>query len=201
MNGSSIVERHKCEACHKMVGPSAQTIDEILERKAPELFYAGSKYKKDWLVEYMQNPTQNWPAGVVYLNFIEHIDGQDKIGKTDQCESKLSLKEARPVADYLMTLKDKNMKTGQFKEQKISTFLVELTMQKQNGCHACHIFPGKGGGVSGPTFERIGQKLNPDWIYSFLKNPQYWDPRVWMPNNDFGERTLQLITNYLSQLK
>ncbi|MDH5508769.1 MAG: cytochrome c [Nitrospinota bacterium] len=196
-DGKALVESNKCGSCHKMVGPSAQTIAEVMKRKAPDLFYAGSKFNKDWLVKYIQSPTTLRAGGVVYLNSISLNGEADVVKDPPKCASKLSAGDAAAVADYLMTLKDASMKTGVFKPGKVKKARARVVMMKDEACNACHVFPGKGGGISCPTFEGIGERLNPDWMYSFIQDPKHWDPKVWMAKRDFDDATLQLMVNFL----
>jgi len=200
-DGKALVDQHKCASCHKMSGPAVKTIAEVMQRKAPDLFYAGSKFNKEWLVAFIQKPIKLRPAGTVYVNHLA-LDGEQDIAKdVPMCASKLSAGDAAAVADYLMTLKDANMKTGVFKAKKVKKARAKMLMLKQEACNACHQFPGKGGGVSCPTFEGIGARLNPDWLYSFIKDPTYWDPKAWMAKREFDDAQLQLMVNYLSSMK
>ena len=194
-DGKAIVS--KCGSCHKLAGPAAKTIAEVMARKAPDLFYAGSKFKKDWLVKYIQAPTTLRPGGVVYVNSMTTEGEADVVKNPPKCDSKLSAGDAAAAADYLMTLKDASMKEGAFKAQEVKKAKARSVMMKDEACNACHVFPGKGGGVSCPTFEGIGERLNPDWMYSFIQNPQHWDPKVWMAKRDFDDATLQLMVNFL----
>ena len=200
-DGKSLVKSNKCGSCHKMKGPAVTTIAEVLKRKAPDLFYAGSKFNKEWLVGFLQNPVQIRPAGTVYLNNIKLEGDKDVIVEPPKCASKLSAADAGAVTDYLMTLKDSGMKIGVFKKAKISKARAKVFMFKQESCNACHRVPRRGGGVSCPTFEGIGKRLNPDWLYSFIKDPQHWDPKIWMAKREFADKDLQLMVNYLSSLK
>lgn len=206
-DGKGIVAAKKCGSCHQMAGPAVKTIAEVLKRKAPDLFYAGSKFKEEWLVGYIQNPTPLRPAGTVYSNHIKtNAKGIDEVTGVTGCASKLSADEAKAVAAYLMTLKDANMKTGVAKIGKFSKPKAKKVFGKDEGCNACHqvVLRGKNisGGLSCPTLYNAGNRLNADWVYSFIKNPQYWDPKVWMPKRELQEQNLQLLTNFImSQTK
>jgi len=46
--GMDILEK-RCTVCHNIKGPSPLTLKEAWERKGPDLFYAGNKYKEEWL--------------------------------------------------------------------------------------------------------------------------------------------------------
>ena len=200
-DGKALVEQNECGSCHKMEGPAATTVAEVMKRKAPDLFYAGSKFNQDWLVKFIQSPAQIRPAGTVYTNNIKTEGDKDTIKDPPKCAAELSADDANAVADYLMTLKDGNMETGVFKAGKFSKARVRRIVTKSEACNACHRFPKKGGGVSCPTFEGIGSRLNPDWIYSFVKDPKYWDPKIWMAKREFDDKTLQMIVNYLVSFK
>ncbi len=201
MDGKALVEKHKCGSCHLMVGPSGQSIDEALARKAPDLFYAGRKFNRPWLLEFIQRPTNIRPAGVVYANDVRTVDGQDVVENAPVCKSKLSLDEANMVVDYLMTLQDADVKEGIYQKTGYTKFMLDIAINKQLACNACHRFPGGKGGVSGPTFEGIGQRLNPDWMVSFIKNPQAHDPWVWMPKYQINDQLLQQIVSYLNTME
>ncbi len=205
-DGKALVDSNKCGDCHQMAGPAAATIADVMKRKAPDLFYAGSKFNKEWLVGYIQNPTQLRPAGTVYRNNIKTEGDKDIVGDLPKCASKLSAGDAAAVADYLMTLTDASMAAGVFKQDKFKKARAKILMKKKEACDACHMFPGKKGkpgkgGVSCPTFAGIGARLNPDWMYSFIKHPQHWDPKVWMAKREFTDAQLQLMVNFLSSMK
>ena len=196
-DGKALVKSNKCGSCHKMSGPAVKTIAEVMKRKAPDLFYAGSKFNKEWLVGYIQNPIELRPGGTVYSNHIKTEGDQDVVTGLIKCGAKLSAGDAAAVADYLMTLKDSSMKTGVFKKGKVKKARAKKLM-KTEACNACHkITKIKEGGVSCPTLEGAGVRMNPDWMYSFIQNPQHWDPKVWMAKGSLDDAKLQLIVNYL----
>jgi len=198
-DGAAIVKGNKCDSCHKMAGPSAKDIAGIKARKAPDLFYAGSKFKKDWLVGFLQTPTVIRPAGTVYINNIKR-GAEDTVIAPAKCASKLSAGDAAASADYLMTLKDAKMKTGTAKIGEFSKARAKMLIVKTEACNGCHQIEGKGG-FSCPTWEGIGKRLNPDWVYSFVEHPQYWDPKTWMAKRDLDDAAMQLIVNYIDSLK
>lgn len=199
-DGKAIASK-QCASCHKLKGPAVKTIAEVLKRKAPDLFYAGSKFNAPWLEAYIQSPTTIRPGGTVYINNITLEGDTDVVKNVPKCASKLSAGDAKAVAGYLMTLKDKSMKSGVVKLGKFSKAKAKLLMYKKNACNACHTDPKKGGGISCPTFEGIGARLNPDWMYSFIKDPKHWDPKVWMAKDDLDDTSIQLIVNYLAKQK
>lgn len=193
----------KCVSCHNATGPAPTTFQGVLQRKAPDLFYAGSKFKREWLVRWTQNPTPIRPSGVMFLNHVTTEDGKDRINKgtVKLCSSKLSAPEAEAVADYLATLRDSKMRIGIVDHgKKFSTSRALQLFTKQYpciGCHAVKIRDKETGGVSGPPLTDAGERLNPDWVYARIENPQYWDPKTWMPKIDLSHEKRETLTLFV----
>lgn len=192
-----------CAACHNATGPAPTTFEGVLRRKAPDLFYAGSKFKRDWLVRWTQNPTPIRPSGVMFLNHMATEDGKDRVKKETiaPCRSKLNPQEAEAVADYLMSLTDAKMRTGVVnRDKKFSTSVAVRLFTKQYpciGCHAAKIGGRESGGVSGPSLTDAGERLNPDWVYARIENPQYWDPKTWMPKIELSHEKRETLTLFV----
>ncbi|MBI2586456.1 MAG: c-type cytochrome [Rhodospirillales bacterium] len=193
----------KCASCHNVTGPAPTTLQGVLQRKAPDLFYAGSKFKREWLVRWIQSPTPIRPSGVMFLNHLVTKDGKDSINKetVKLCSSKLSAPDAEAVADYLTTLKDSKMRVGVVdRGKKFSTSRAVQLFTKQYPCIGCHtvkIRNKEAGGVSGPPLTDAGDRLNPDWVYARIENPQYWDPKTWMPKIDLSHEKRETLTLFV----
>lgn len=192
-----------CASCHNSTGPAPTTFQGVLQRKAPDLFYAGSKFKRDWLVHWIQNPTPIRPAGAMFLNHIATEDGKDRIKKEAiaACPAKLTSEEAEAVADYLMSIKDSKMRSGVVnRDKKFSTSIALRLFTKQypcNGCHMVKIRDKETGGVSAPSLTNAGERLNSDWVYARIENPQYWDPKTWMPKIDLSHDKRETLTLFV----
>lgn len=204
-DGAILVEKHKCASCHDMTGPAARTIDELLGKKAPDLFYAGSKFQEKFLEGFLQKPYRIRPTGTVYLNYIKSGENIDKIEEPPLCASKLTSGEAKEVAKYLMSLKDPLMPTGVYTPgEKFSEPMAKVSFFKSTACNACHQVELKGeikGGVSAPALYDAGSRLNGDWVMSFLKDPRYWEPKGWAPSLNLSDRSRKLLTNFVMSMK
>ena len=204
-DGKAIVEG-ECAACHDVTGPAPTTFSGVVARKAPDLFYAGSKFKRDWLVGWLQNPTVIRRAGTMFLNHIVTVDGKDRINPDTikPCAAKLSPQAAQAVADHLMTLKDDTMNTDVVDPtKKFRVSKARLLITKRLPCVGCHqVRFGKRviGGISGPSLTEAGRRLNPDWIYARIDDPQYWDPRTWMPKIPMSHAKRELLTLLLASI-
>lgn len=204
-DGKTIIEKNNCGTCHKMEGPAAKTFAEALSRKAPDLFYAGSKFQEEFLVEFSQKPYQIRPAGTLYLNHVKTVDGVDRIQDPPLCASRLSKEDAVLASKYLMTLKDPDMKTDIYKPGA-SFFKIgaKMIFTKSVACIGCHQVKKRGkivGGTSGSSLYNAGSRLNGDWLSSYIRNPHYWDPMSPMPKWDLGEHAWMQLTNYIMEMK
>ncbi|MCH8207748.1 MAG: c-type cytochrome [Nitrospinae bacterium] len=70
---------------------------------------------------------------------------------------------------------------------------------KKKSCLACHQIEDEGGRV-GPDLSRAGFLYKPEWLYSWLMNPQHFKPQSKMPNLGLGVEEDQAITAYLASL-
>ena len=203
LDGKSLVTR-RCASCHDIAGPPPTTFAGVLARKAPDLFYAGSKFNRSWLVDWLQGPTVIRRSGVMFLNHITTVNGKDRIeeGAVAPCPAKLTREQAVAAAGYLMSLTDTDMATNlidpskTFKRAKAFRLFI-----KRLPCVGCHMIGfGKRivGGISGPDLTGAGERLNPDWVYARIENPQHWDPKTWMPRIEMSHRKRELLTLFIT---
>lgn len=171
-DGKAIFASKNCGGCHQIEGPAAEkTFEDQLKKKGPELWYAGSKFKKEWLVEWLEKPTTIRP--LKYNSISE---------KNNEKHAVLSKKEAEEVAEYLMKLTAKEVPAGAVTEA--SNPQGKNLFQKKYGCVGCHSIKAgaqKVGGVSGPDLSDAGKRLKGDWVYAYLKEPKVFKPVKRMP--------------------
>ncbi len=201
-DGNAILQE-RCSSCHDLTGPAAQTVQALWKRKAPDLFYAGSKYKQEWMSAWLQNPKRIRPAGYHYFQHIKPGKKRDVIDKkTLKPHISLTKIEAEKVVNSLMQKKEKAglVTRGDFKGGSISMSFGEMVFDKFNGCMACHEIEPQFGGASGPEVYTAARRLQEDYMVSFIRNPQAWNPKTLMPNKHTAEANIQKIVQYLSVL-
>lgn len=191
--GEGIFKAKKCNECHATSGPSKiASVEEWEKRKGPDLWFAGSKFNKEWLEKWMAAPK---PIRGVKWNSLEP--------NTDKHPA-LSGKEADEVAEYLMSLKDKEVKSGGA-NMKVNRIQAKILFEKKNACYACHKVKSGAkeiGGISGPTFVGAKDRLQPDWVAAFLKNPDRYEPKGRMPNFTYLSGTdIGALSGYTQHLK
>ena len=67
-------------------------------------------------------------------------------------------------------------------------------------CNACHELGGEGGQV-GPPLDRTGVRLNPQWIYRWIQDPQRIQRDTIMPAFGVPEKEAKAMTLYLMTLR
>ncbi len=72
--------------------------------------------------------------------------------------------------------------------------------QVASGCVACHQGDKGEGGLSGPRLTDAGVRLQADFIAAYTKDPQRFDPHIWMPTSNLKDQDIQRLTAFLVQL-
>ncbi|MFQ5695926.1 MAG: c-type cytochrome [Terriglobia bacterium] len=170
--GEKLFADHGCNACHYTQGPAREkSIPDQLAKKGPELWYAGSKFQRPWLEQWLQSPSIIRPLR--YNSLSEDNPGD---------HPKLAASDARTVTDFLMSLTSPDVKAGVIKPKRNPK--GRLIFVKKMPCSGCHHFPSRKkfkGGRSAPSLVGASKRLNPDWIYAYLKNTRKFKPFRMMP--------------------
>ncbi len=193
-SGKDIFNANKCGACHNVTATPAQSYKEQQEKTGPDLWYAGSKYQAKWLESYLTNPALVRPLA---FNSIEK--------ENDLKHPSLSAADAKAVADYLLSLKSETVAQGVIKKAD-KGIRGRILFDKKQACYGCHRVPERGGkvtgGFSGPSLTNAGNRLQGDWIYSFLKDPKPFSPAGRMPHySHLNERELKMLSKYVLSFK
>lgn len=174
--GKQIFESRKCAGCHQVAGPSDPLpVAKRSSIKGPPLWFAGSKFVKGWLQQWLANPI---PIYRVKYGTLEK-------GRNDH--PKLDARQAAAVGAYLESLVDPEMKSGVVPDEKLSRreeLSAAKLFEKKQVCFGCHLYPsrkGEIGGFSGPSLVGAGARLNADWIYACLNDPVRYYPNGRMP--------------------
>jgi len=193
----------ECAGCHNLTGPAAQTLKDAFGKMGPDLFYAGNKYRQEWLESWLQKPGRIRPAGVYYGDHIKHGTNGDEIDTATLTNHvALSKGDAAAVAAELMKKKPHNDLIAKEKIEPISLSkqMGEMTFNKFLGCMACHLIEPEYGGFSGPELYTAAKRLQPQYMASFIRSPQAWDPKSWMPNKHLSDVNIQKVVRYLELL-
>ena len=84
-----------------------------------------------------------------------------------------------------------------------ATKLAEVGKQlyvTKYGCNGCHKIGDEGGKV-GPALDRAGFRLNPTWVYRWLRNPQAMKSDTRMPSLGLSDADAKAVALYLKSLR
>jgi len=191
----ALVKAKQCNTCHRFSSDEA-------EKSAPDLFFAGDKFKKKWLENYLKQPETIRLAG--------HTNDPGFLKGTPQYTGPhpaLNLKEARQMTDYLLSLKIlKNIPPLNLPAlSKGERVRVKILFERDYSCIACHqsynLARQPRGGVSGPSLIDAGNRLRAEWVYQWLKNPGQFNTKGRMPLYSLDEEALRKITQYIMSHK
>lgn len=201
-DGAEIL-KSQCANCHNLTGPAPATLKDLWARKAPDLFYAGNKFRKEWLVAWLQKPVRLRPAGMFYAALLQPGDKAESVD-TSKLSPHIALNaaQATSVTDALMKLKahDDLIAKEKIEPGSIALSMGEMVFDKFNGCLACHQIEPEYGGLSGVELYTAGKRLQAEYIASFIRNPFAWDPKIWMPNKHVSDANIVKLVRYLDAL-
>ena len=192
--GAAAFKAGQCTACHYTEGPAREvTIEDQLAKTGPELWYAGSKFQRPWLEAWLQDPKPIRP--LKYNSLTEDNPGDHPV---------LAAADAASITDFLMSLVSDVVETGVIKPKKHPK--GRLIFTKKMPCSGCHRFPTKKpfkGGRSGPSLVGAGERLNPDWIYAYLKSTKVFKPVRMMPVfvGLLSDKDMKFVAAYVASFK
>ncbi|HCH23158.1 MAG TPA: cytochrome C [Oceanospirillaceae bacterium] len=188
-----------CGDCHALQAVS-KDVKERISRKGSHLFYAGNKYRPQWLESWLQAPTQIRPGGA-YPPDATLVTDEGDIILTNTLPKHLSLDadEAKKVTSHLMTLTPFSSLLEQvdYQPKKISKSAGKMNFVKFQGCQSCHQNQPDEGGLSGPELYTAWHRLQQKYIISYSQHPELWDKNSMMPNRHIKEKALKKVANYL----
>lgn len=181
--GNMLYTALKCGECHKT--PSRG------ENIPPGLEFAGNKYQRDWLVEYLQDPYRvRW----------QNKNERPVIRMPD---FDLTLQEARNLTAYLMNnTEDHRFPVHDFDwtESDSDMVLSGKSLVSQYGCVGCHKIGSEGQNI-GPELTHVGSKLQENYLFHLIKHPQQVIPETPMKDFQLDDFDAEDIVSYLRQLE
>ncbi len=166
-----------CFSCHVIDGRGGDM--------APDLSWEGSSVQRKWLVDFLKNPNTLRPALIRRMPRFN-----------------VTAAEAETLADYIMAVyQTPAFDRDEFDSAKSGPDEVERGRQlfySKYACQSCHIVDQKNDkGYIGPTLTQVGRRLNAQWVFQWLKNPQALRPGTVEPNRNMSDEDARALTSYL----
>ncbi len=183
--GEKIIYSQNCVACHKL-----SSIVPWQKKNAPDLSFEGFRVKREWLAEFLTEQKPIRPFGFYPGSGSRHPD------------FRLSESEVATLTDYFVKQNGNfDFTSSSFEQKKLTVFSMakaQKLLKDKFSCLGCHQL-GNDGGRIGPDLSSIKTRLQPDFVYQFIRNPKSIMPETIMPKIEMPEKTLNLIVNYLLQ--
>lgn len=178
-----------CVQCHRLEGKA----DSRFNLKAPDLIWAGSKYKRPWLIRWLTGKEAPLYAKGYRWDLTEVPSKHPMVSEA----------EANAIADYFAEHnKDPRVTVGAFDLAKVTKFEASFggMAYKAHACLGCHVIEENGKFIGGPQSASLvaaGQRYNQDWLFRFGQNPQDFVPHSGEFLADATEPQLRAVIGFL----
>ena len=203
---ADVLQQLGCTDCHAVAAPApgARTLGAYASRKGPDLFYAGSKYRPEFLRAWLAKPTPIRPAGLHPAERTRTEASGDVLGDAERGAAHPAVPAARvdAVVTALQRLdwgKEQLPKEPPAKAQ-VPRALAEMNFVKFKGCGSCHRTGAASPPVSGPDLFDAYARLRPEFLASYVADPQAWDPVAPMPGYALPPAEVAKLVAYLRML-
>jgi mono/diheme cytochrome c family protein len=182
----------RCRSCHRFEGEP----ESKFRIAAPDLMWGGQKYRREWLVGWLQGQEPSMYPGAYRWD----------LGDEPPLHPTLVPEEAEAVADYFERhLRDPRVREGAFDPSTLTELEARIgaDLYREYSCIGCHQVLEKGEAVGGPistTFFDAGHRYDPDWVWSFNLDPPSFTPHSGEYVADLSERKVRWLTGYLMTL-
>ncbi len=178
--GERIFVANNCTACH----PLGQR--RLQQGRLLDLGFEGTRVQRQWLVSYLRRP------GVVRPSGFPPGSG------SRMPDFRLSEDEVEVLSDFLMertaeipATADTHLPLSRFAINKGRRFVTEKA-----ACLGCHQLGPEGGRIA-PDLAAVPGRLQPDYVFSIIEDPQRWMPDTLMPGSRLTPQKLKLVGGFL----
>jgi len=206
---------HYCAACHGVSGDgdgyNAEQLDKepaelsdlkfISKKKDSQIYrvikFGGQGVKKSHLMPvfgHTLSEKEIWSL-VAYVRFLAGDKGHPVVLP----EGASNTRPASPPQPHDSLTDFRNWYAKNGKDQSLID-QGEKLFRKKKSCFACHQLEDEGG-LIGPDLSRAGFSYTPEWIFTWVGNPQRVKSKSKMPNLGLNNKECRTITAFLSSLK
>lgn len=170
----------RCDSCH---GPERE---EVMPGLPPDLSYAGSKLREDWMRDYLVEPHP-----IRYQR-----DGVRPLLRMPAF--RLSDDEARALAAYLSTRTDTARFPSAVVERApvLDRIAAGRRLFADYQCLGCHVLESDGNRI-GPDLTHVGARLHVGYLDVFLREPEAVIPGTSMKNFDLWDEERAALVAFL----
>jgi cytochrome c551/c552 len=201
---SDVLEDLGCNRCHQLepIPQSERTLESFVERGGPDLFYAGSKYRPEWLAAWLADPKPIRPAGIRPSDLTSTSETGDTLAAAPAPHPAVPRNRIDAVVSALESRKwgAELLPNPAPVPAQVPRMLAELNFVKFKGCGSCHRTTASGPPLTGPDLMDGWSRLQPAFLAAYIANPQNWDPVAPMPGYALEPLEVGKLMEYLRLL-
>jgi len=189
--GRELIEQYGCYGCHKIEGW------QHLEKPGPSLLKITAKTNTEWMKNWIWSPHSFNPKSKMPAFFMQANNSEPEYMAKNEAEVNAMVTYlAAKAKPYKPNVSYRGGNADKGKE------LIETI-----GCVGCHMVEGidekwnATANRKGTYLTGTGSKVDPDWLVSWLKKPDHYDPTSVMPSFRLTDGEANDIAAYLLSLK
>lgn len=199
--GRELLAKYNCVGCHRLQG---------IERPAmlgPDLTNIGTKVSREWIYKWLKEPRT-----ITDTQGNTTVDGVETEDEPRMPKFQLDEKELRGLSAYLSALQGHPAEPYKIDPRVVAAWQKRPDVVQQgelrfrqmfcSDCHAQAVVRAGNtqliGGDIGPELTKVGSKVKPEWLVSWLRNPESYLPNAVMPRYQWTDEDLYTVSQYLT---
>jgi mono/diheme cytochrome c family protein len=179
--GRQLLSRYGCVHCHTVKLPDGGATKATDD--PPSLSHIADKTTREWIYAWLKDP-QAYAATATMPNF------------------KLSDDDARDISAFLVVNSKPLPGAIAAVSAKVSADpAAGASLYGESFCASCHAVQNAAGnlvgGNVGPELTRVGNKVKPEWLQAWLRNPRNYDEETAMPHYRFNDAQVATLSGFL----
>jgi mono/diheme cytochrome c family protein len=179
--GRALLARYGCVQCHTIRKPDGTAMK--ASQAAPSLVHVADKTSREWIYAWLKDP-KAYAVSAKMPNFqLKDEDARDI--------SAFLIANSTPLAGDTLTVH----------EQKSSDPSTGNSLYGESFCASCHAVQNAAGnlvgGNVGPELTRVGNKVKPEWLQAWVRDPRVYDPKTEMPHYRFTDAQIATMAGFL----
>ncbi|MFZ0954498.1 MAG: c-type cytochrome [Candidatus Sulfotelmatobacter sp.] len=179
--GRYLLSRYGCVHCHTVKLPDGRIMKATDD--PPSLSHIADKTTREWIYAWLKDP-QAYAATATMPNF------------------KLSEDDARDVSAFLIANSTPQAgDTATLAAKASPDSAAGASLYGESFCASCHAVQNAAGnlvgGDVGPELTRVGNKVKPEWLQAWLRNPRNYDEETAMPHYRFSDSQVATLSGFL----
>jgi cytochrome c1 len=179
--GRQLLSRNGCVHCHAVKLPGGGTMKATDD--PPALSHIADKTSREWIYAWLKDP-QAYASTATMPNF------------------KLTDDDARDISAFLIANSTPlSGDTAAILAKASADPAAGASLYGESFCASCHAVQNAAGnlvgGDVGPELTRVGNKVKPEWLQAWLRNPRTYDAGTAMPHYRFSDAQVSTLSGFL----